>query len=350
MDTTTPKKRRPRYRGTHPRKFEEKYKELDLERYPEEADKVKQRGNTPAGTHRPICVGEILEVLSPSSGQLALDATLGYGGHAEELLERLLPDGQLWGIDVDPLELPRTEARLRKLGFGEEVLRTRQLNFAGIPKLVEELGRPFDMILADLGVSSMQLDNPSRGFTFKREGPLDLRLNPQRGQPASVFVKGLSESGLCKLLETNADEPYARQIAAEMSSCREKLTTTTALAAAIRRALPVPKNAEEEEEVNTSIRRSFQALRIAINGEFSALDQFLRTLPLCLAPGGRVAVLTFHSGEERRVSASFMEGLQSGLYQAASQVPQRPAARERFENPRAKSALLHWAIRSGKQE
>ena len=336
-------KRRVRYKGKNPRRFDEKYKELNPEQYAADVAKVIQSGKTPAGTHRPICVQEILEVLDPHPGQIALDATLGYGGHARKLLERITPGGCLWGIDVDPIEIKRTEVRLRALGYTEQELRIRRLNFAGAPKLLAEAGGGFDLILADLGVSSMQLDDPARGFTFKTEGPLDLRLNPERGQPASALLQSLSEYELKQILRTNADEPHARRIAKTVYENRGMIVTTTALAAAIRRALPSASSPDDEEERTRSIRRTFQALRIAVNDEFFVLEQFLRNLPLCLKPNGRAAILTFHSGEDDRVVRSFEEGLASGIYADISREPIHPTPQERYDNPRSKSATLRWA-------
>ena len=233
-----PRKRRLRYKGTHPRRFEEKYKELNREKYSQDVEKIIQSGKTPAGSHRPICVQEILEILDPKPGQTGVDATLGYGGHAVELLKRILPGGRLWGLDVDPIEIVRTETRLRGLGFTEKELVIRRINFAGIPKLLADAGGGFDFILADLGVSSMQLDDPSRGFTYKVEGPLDLRLNPTRGNPASVLLRSLSESEIEKLLWLHSDEPHAKAIAKSIYKHRDILITTTALADIVRDALP----------------------------------------------------------------------------------------------------------------
>ncbi|MDR3684408.1 MAG: 16S rRNA (cytosine(1402)-N(4))-methyltransferase, partial [Geothrix sp.] len=226
--------RRVRYKGTHPRRFGEKYKELSPDRHAGELEKVRARGHTPAGTHRPIMVAEILEVLAPKPGEVALDATLGYGGHTLELLARLLPGGRLIGVDVDPLELPRTEARLRGLGFGEDVLTVRRMNFAGLPRLKAEAGG-FDLVLADLGVSSMQIDNPARGFTWKAAGPLDLRLNPQRGRSAADLLAALDEGALAELLLENSDEPHAAVIAKEVHG--REIRTTRDLAERIRSAL-----------------------------------------------------------------------------------------------------------------
>ena len=345
MDENRPHRRRPRYKGTHPRRFEEKYKELDPARHADEVQKVMERGHTPAGMHRSICVQEILEVLSPRSGELGLDATLGFGGHTQAILERGTPGVRMLGIDVDPIELPRTEARLRDLGFGEEVLTVRRMNFAGIVALPAELGQGFDFVLADLGVSSMQIDTPSRGFTYKAEGPLDLRLNPRRGQPASALLKAISEEDLAELLAENSDEPYAEVLARALHG--QEIASTTQLAALVRETLHDEFTGEDrQKEMRKVLQRTFQALRIAVNDEFTVLEQFLSLLPGCLNPGGRVAILTFHSGEDRRVKKAFQAGLRDGIYRDIAPEPIRPSAEERRANPRSAPAKLRWAIRA----
>jgi 16S rRNA (cytosine1402-N4)-methyltransferase len=337
----SPRPRRPRYKGTHPRRFEEKYKELAPEQHAAEQEKVKARGQTPAGTHRSIMVAEILEVLAPQPGEVALDATLGYGGHTQALLPRLLPGGRLVGLDVDPLELPRTEARLRALGFGEDALAVRRMNFAGLPRLRAELGG-FDLVLADLGVSSMQIDNPARGFTWKADGPLDLRLNPQRGKSAAELLATLDEQAFAELLVANSDEPHAAAIARAVQG--QAIRTTRGLAEQVRMALRAEVHATEwDEATKKALQRTFQALRIAVNDEFTVLDQFLSLLPGCLNPGGRVAILTFHSGEDRRVKKAFQQGLRDGIYAAVAPEPLRASPEERGSNPRSTSAKLRWA-------
>jgi len=341
----TPKrKRRVRYKGAHPRRFDEKYKELNPGKYADDIEKIVRSGKTPAGMHRSICVKEILEVLDPKPGQTGLDATLGFGGHTEELIRRVMPGGRIFGIDVDPIELARTEARLRALGFTGKELILRQINFAGIPKMLADAGGGFDFILADLGVSSMQLDNPARGFTFKWEGPLDLRFNPRRGQPASALIRTISEKALKKILFVNSDEPYAETIARAIHKNSHKISTTKALADTVKEALASTVSAGSREKITTSVRRTFQALRIEVNDEFSALEQFLRNLPICLKPDGRVAILSFHSGEDNRVVQSFQKGLASGIYSDICREPIRPTPKECFDNPRSKSAILRWAI------
>lgn len=333
-----PHRRRPRYSGNYPRRFEDKYKERDPQRHPDTVAKVVASGKTPAGTHRPIMVAEILEILTPQAGESAVDATLGYGGHAEEILSLLQPGGRLLGLDVDPFELPKTEARLRALGFGPEAFTARRSNFAGLPQILQAEGLAgVDFILADLGVSSMQLDDPARGFSFKHEGPLDLRMNPRRGQPASAMLDKMSPADLAALLADNADEPRARLLADALAG--RHFATTTELAAAARAALPRLGH----DECDLSVRRVFQALRIAANDEFSALEAFLRHLPACLCPGGRVALLTFHSGEDRRVKQAFAAGLRAGLYASTSDEVLRPSPAEQRANPRCAAAKLRWA-------
>ena len=344
-DETPRPPRRVRYQGTHPRRFQEKYKELDPAHYREEQVKVRARGQTPAGTHRPICVAEILAILDPRPGEVGLDATLGYGGHAQELLARLAPGGRLYGLDVDPLELPRTEARLRALGFGEEVLEVRRMNFAGLPGLVAERGAGLDFVLADLGVSSMQIDDPTRGFTYKADGPLDLRLNPRRGRPASALLAALGRDELADLLRVNADEPHADAIADLLHG--QPVATTRQLSGLVREALlGQPIAGDPRLELRRCLQRTFQALRIAVNDEFGVLDQFLASLPRALNPGGRVAILTFHSGEDRRVKQAFRDGLRAGHYQRVAEEPVRASAEERRDNPRSASAKLRWVVRA----
>jgi 16S rRNA (cytosine1402-N4)-methyltransferase len=332
--------RRPRYRGKNPRRFEEKYKERDPLRYGETIAKVLASGKTPAGTHRPVMVQEILEVLAPAPGAIAVDCTLGYGGHAQEILARISPGGRLLGLDADPIELPKTEARLRSLGYGPELFSAHRSNFAGLPQVLAKAELTgADLILADLGVSSMQIDTPSRGFSVKTPGPLDMRMNPNKGQPAAALLASLRPAELADLLRENADEPHTGALAEKLAG--KTFSLTTDLAAAIRTAQPKVSDDEREK----SIRRVFQALRIAVNEEFTALDTLLRHLPECLNPGGRVAVLTFHSGEDRRVKKSLKAALLEGRYSKIADDVIRPAADECRANPRVTSAKLRWAVR-----
>jgi 16S rRNA (cytosine1402-N4)-methyltransferase len=340
--SATPHRRRARYAGKNPRRFEEKYKERDPQRYADTVAKVLASGKTPAGTHRPIMVAEILAALAPQPGELAVDCTLGYGGHAREILTRLQPGGHLIGLDADPIELPTTEARLRTAGFGPEIFTAIRSNFAGLPQALAGLNLAgADCILADLGVSSMQLDDPLRGFSVKSDGPLDMRMNPQRGFPASALLKKISPAALAQLFQENADEPRAGELANTLAG--KNFTTTKVLADAIRATL-LHLN---KEDCDLAVRRVFQALRITVNDEFSALDMLLRHLPACLNPGGRVVILTFHSGEDRRVKKSFEAGLRDGLYGDIAHEVIRPTPEERHNNPRSSPAKLRWARRTG---
>ncbi len=337
----TPHRRRKRYAGKYPRRFDEKYKEHDPARYSETVAKVLASGKTPAGTHRPIMLAEIMEILNPQPGQVGVDCTLGYGGHSQEILTRLQPGGRLLGLDADPAEITKTENRLRALGHGPEIFTAQRTNFAGLPQaLATAKLSTVDFILADLGVSSMQFDDPARGFSMKHAGPLDMRMNPGRGQPASSLLKSVKPDALVVMLEENADEPHAKALGPVLAG--GNFTTSTDLANAIRRALPRLNLTDRE----LSIRRVFQAIRIAVNDEFSALETLLRFLPTSLKPGGRVAILTFHSGEDRRVKKAFSAGLAAGLYDDIAHEVVRPTSEERHDNPRSAPAKMRWAQRA----
>lgn len=372
-----PRQRRPRYAGTHPRRFEEKYKEKDAARYPEERAKVIASGKTPAGTHVPVLVAEVLEALAPRPGDVAVDATLGYGGHASEILARILPGGRLLGLDVDPVELPKTSERLAALAAdlgAADAVRTFRRNFAGLRKLLDEegLARGADVILADLGVSSMQLDDPGRGFSWKHDVPLDLRMNPDRGRPAGELLLKMKREGIEEFLRRLGDEPEAAGIARHLADAARATAQRDAheprpgaANTHLRRNLPLPllrtsdvaravelayegrTSRDASEAKRSSLQRTFQAIRILVNEELTALDAFLRDLPFCLAPGGRAAILTFHSGEDRRVKKAFKAGLDAGLYARVADEVVRASPGERGRNPRSSSAKLRWAVRAG---
>jgi 16S rRNA (cytosine1402-N4)-methyltransferase len=349
MEAETPKHaRRERYKGTHPKTFGEKYKEQEPERYATDIEKVIAQGRTPAGMHRPICVNEILDILQITPGQTGMDATLGYGGHSLEILKSLQPCGRLYATDVDPFELPRTRERLAALGFGPEILVVKKMNFSNIDLIVAESG-PLNFVLADLGVSSMQIDNPERGFSVKVDGPLDLRLNPKTGKSAAAFLRSVSKDELKEILVENADEPYYEPIAEAVISGLSgglQIETTTRLRNVITEALISADLGLTKEEILKSCQRCFQALRIAVNDEFGVLDEFLEKLPDALAPGGRVAILSFHSGEDRRVKKSFRYFFREGIYSEVAPDPIRASPEECFTNRRARSAKLRWAIKA----
>lgn len=338
-------KRRVRYKGTHPRQFNEKYKELNPEKYKEDVEKIRQSGKTPAGTHIPIMVKEILDFLQIKPGQTGMDATLGYGGHTSRMLEQLQGRGHLYATDVDPIEYEKTKERLQNMGFGPEILTVKRMNFADVDRVAPD--EPFDFILADLGVSSMQIDNPERGFTFKYDGPLDLRLDPTAGVSAAQRLRELSEEELAGMLVENSDEPYADRIAHAIMQVYKRgdsIETTKQLAAVIQGALSFLPAKERKEDIKKACQRTFQALRIDVNSEFEVLYSFLEKLPSVMRSGGRIAILTFHSGEDRLVKKAFKQGLRDGIYSKISEEVIRPSAEECFNNPRAKSTKLRWAI------
>ncbi len=342
-------KRRVRYSGTHPKKYSEKYKEHNPEKYGDTISKVISKGSTPAGMHISIMVQEILDFLQIQPGQIGLDATLGYGGHTKEMLKCLQGSGHIYGLDVDPIESVKTKERLASQGFDEDILTVRLQNFADIDLVVKDTGKKLDFVLADLGVSSMQIDNPERGFTYKFEGPLDLRLNPQKGISAAERLKGISREELRGMLEENADEPYAEKIADKIVSNAKRgkrIETTTQLKDAIEEALAFIPEKERKEAVKKSCQRVFQALRIDVNNEYEVLYAFLEKLPNVLAPGGRVAILTFHSGEDRLVKKFFKEQKRAGLYSEVAADVVRPSAEECNRNPRARSTKMRWAVRA----
>jgi len=343
-DLKPPHRRRPRYAGTHPRRFEEKYKEQAPEQYPEIVAHLREHGKTPAGQHVPVLVEEVLEALAIAPGQHGVDATLGWGGHAQRFLERLAPGGRLLALDADPIELPRAEARLRRLGAGADALLVRRTNFAAVRAAIDEAGwhDGVDFVFADLGVSSMQIDDPGRGFSFKLDGPLDMRMNPRRGLGAAQWLERASVDTLAAVL-ADSDEPHALQIATALTTRRNGLKTTRELAETVREALDRRVPAGEAE---LAVRRVFQALRIEVNDELGALEALLRQLPACLKPGGRAAAITFHSGEDRRVKSAFEEGRRAGVYGRVAPEVVRASPAEVRANPRAKPAKLRWAQRS----
>lgn len=343
-----PHKRRVRYSGTHPRKFSEKYKELNPEKYQDTIERVISKGSTPAGMHISICVQEILTFLQIQPGMKGLDATLGYGGHSRKMLEALQGRGHLYALDVDPIEIVKTTKRLREAGFSEEIFTPISENFANIDRVAEQYG-PFDFLLADLGVSSMQIDNPERGFSYKQEGPLDLRLNPESGESASERLRKMSREEIEGMLIDNSDEPYAAEIARAIAGRNrkgQKIDTTTKLAELIGETLAFLPEKERKEAVKKSCARVFQALRIDVNSEFEVLEAFLTKLPSCMAPGGRIAILTFHSGEDRLVKRAFKEGKKAGIYSEVAEDVIRPSSEECAKNPRAKSTKMRWAVRA----
>lgn len=344
FDSTEKPKRRVRYKGKNPTKFHEKYKEHAPENFSADMEKVIARGATPVGTHRSICVKEILEILQPKSGDRALDATLGYGGHTSSILPLIAPHGVLIGLDQDPIERPLKEARLRKNLTDQNTLIVGPINFSQTKKyFIENNLEPVDIILADLGLSSMQIDDPERGFSYKTNAPLDLRMNPEIGEPAYELIRRSTQQQLSEILHQNSDEMRADVIAKALVEKKPK--TSLELVETVRSVIQGFSTKVQETEGDSPVRRAFQALRIAVNDEFKVLDQFLADIPFILKAGGRVAILSFHSGEDRRVKKSFQALERTQVYQKVSLEFIRPSFEEQRSNPRSKSAKLRWAIK-----
>lgn len=337
--------RRKRYSGKYPKKYEEKYKELNPDKYSETITKVISKGNTPAGMHIPIMVQEIVDFLDIKKGQIGLDATLGYGGHTKVMLEKLNHTGHLYALDIDQIEINKTRERLESYGYLESDITIKNINFRNLDEALP-LEVKCDFLLADLGISSMQVDNPERGFSYKHEGPLDLRLNPLQGDPASVLLMQLNKNELAQILVKNSDEPYAMEISTKI--CEKKsygvIDTTSKLFETIKEALSFLPKALRESEIKKSSQRVFQALRIEINHEFEALEDFLFKLPFVMKSGGKIAILTFHSGEDRLVKKAFKDYLNEGIFSDICENVIRPSKEEVYNNPRAKSTKFRWAI------
>ncbi len=348
QEMQTPHKRRVRYKGKYPRKFEEKYKELQPEKYQDMIEHVIKKGNTPAGTHISIMVPEILDTLDIKPGEIGFDATLGYGGHTKAMLACLNGQGHIYATDVDPEESAKTKARLAGLGYGEDILTIRLQNFCTIDEIAKEVGG-FDFVLADLGVSSMQIDNPKRGFSFKVDGPLDLRLNQEAGISAAERLATITREELAGMLYENSDEPYCEELAKAITDEIRKgnaIDTTTKLREVIEKTLDFLPEKEKKDTVKKTCQRVFQALRIDVNREFEVLYEFMEKLPDALKPGGRVAILTFHSGEDKMVKKAFKEGYKAGIYADYAKDVIRPSAQECAQNGRARSTKMRWAVKA----
>ncbi len=289
-------------------------------------------------------LAEVLRCLGPKPGDLAVDCTLGGGGHAQAILERIMPGGRLIGLDTDVGDMVSTMTQLSHAGFGADVVLTHHENFAALPQLLVAHEIPAaDVILADLGVSAMQIEDPIRGFSYKVPGPLDMRMDRTHGETAAQLLARVSEDELAEILFENSDEPYAELIAVLLKV--KPFETTNAVERQVRVGLEAAKPELGKADVKMSVRRTFQALRIAVNDELAVLDELLAALPQCLAPGGRVAILTFHPGEDRRVEAAFREGARAGVYDAGTDEMIRSTKEETFSNRRAQAAKLRWARR-----
>jgi len=342
-----PHRRRPRYRGTHPRRFAEKYKEQDPAAFPGMDAHIRAQGRTPAGMHVPVLLNEVMEALKPAAGETVADCTLGYGGHAAAFMERIGNTGRLAGFDRDGDERASTAARLATTGVPLVIVPG---NFAGLARAMErDHLPPFDIIFADLGVSSMQLDDPARGFSYKHDGPLDMRMDRRQPATAADLLDRLSAEELAAALREFGDEKDAGRIAEAIVAARDRepLRRTAGLARLVLEAKGLDARTwrgEAGADATHPAARVFQALRILVNKELESLAQLLRDAPWCLAPGGRIGIITFHSGEDRLVRQAFDEGAARSYYSSVATEPVRPGRAEINGNPRAASARFRWAI------
>jgi 16S rRNA (cytosine1402-N4)-methyltransferase len=312
------------------------------------------RRSTPAGQHLPVMLNEVLVALAPQPGGIVADCTVGFGGHSHALLSRVAAGGLLFGLDLDPAALPSAKTRLEEVGFP---FRLRHANFAGLQGALAAEGiEGVDALVADLGMSSMQVDDVERGFSYVRDGPLDMRMDRTRGRPASELLASLPENELAKALRELGDEPEADRIARAIVEARGKrsLQRTSELAELIRQTVQPDKAwklhpAKGKWNLHPAAL-TFQALRILVNRELANLEQLLRILPTVLRPGGKAAIISFHSGEDRLVKSAFRAGLHGGVYIEISIDPVRAGFTERMANPRARSAKLRWARRSKSEQ
>jgi 16S rRNA (cytosine1402-N4)-methyltransferase len=311
--------------------------------------------STPAGEHVAVMLAEVLQWLDPRPGNIALDCTLGFGGHARALAERIGPEGHLIGLDLDPEGLDRARSVL-STALGRVSIDCA--NFASAHQVLAAMGiQGADMVLADLGMSSMQVDDQERGFSYVRDGPLDMRMDRSRGRTAAQLLATISQEDLAMALHQIGDEPHANDIARAIVEHQKQapLERTTQLADLIARTVSSSADGSSKWRLRVSAgrwkshpaARTFQTLRILVNRELANLEHLLRILPDILLPGGRAAMITFHSGEDRLVKSSFRDGLASGRYQAVADDPIRPSDSEKLANPRARSAKLRWAVGAG---
>lgn len=311
----------------------------------------RKKRSTRQGEHRPVLLAEVLSVLDPKPGQFILDCTLGFAGHSSELLQRIGPDGLLIATDLDVGNIEPARVKLSAIGHP---FRLHHSNFAGIANVLGEEGViEVDGLLADLGMSSMQLDDPSRGFSFMRDGPLDMRMDRTRGKTASELLNTLPAEELIAAFRDLGDEPQAEAIANAIVKRRasQAFDNTKDLRTLIDTAAPVrvirgPGSPSERKQQLRPATRVFQALRILVNRELASLTNLLRVLPYILKPGGIAALISFHSGEDRLIKTAFRDGVRDGLYESASNDPIRPSVEERLANPRSRSAKLRWARRA----
>ena len=348
-----PHRRRVRYSGTHPKRFADKYKEHAIESHPDLREHLRDKGKTPAGTHIPILVDEITAALAPSPGAVVVDCTLGYGGHGAEFARRIGPTGKLFGLDVDGGQLERTDKRLSELCPDVPIV-YRRSNFAGIGNVMRcEAPDGFDIVFADLGLSSMQIDNPDRGMSYRHDGPLDMRMDDRRPQTAVDLLNTLTEEALSEALRDFSDEPDYRVLARRIVAQRQRepfgrIGQLVELGLAVK-GLTLAEYKQQQRQTPGGLHpaaRTFQTLRMLVNDELGALKELLRVAPYCLKPAGRIGIISFHSGEDRRVKQAFAAGLREGLYSAVADAVITPSRAEIAANTRSTAAKFRWAVKA----
>jgi 16S rRNA (cytosine1402-N4)-methyltransferase len=301
----------------------------------------------PASGHEPVLLSEILTWLDPRSGQTFVDCTLGRAGHALAIAQRLSPSGLLIGLDADPRNLQFAADRL-KTTASQPPCRTRlfHANFAELADVLEEVGlKQVDAIFADLGISTNQLFDEEYGLSFAAPMALDMRLDPRIRRSAAHLVNNLAEEELADVLYKLADERYSRRIARKIGEARRisPITTTDRLAALVREAVPVKFGPPQRIDPAT---RTFMALRMAVNQEVENLTGLLEQAPRFLTPGGRLAIVSFHSVEDRLVKQAFRSAEQTGLLTVLTPKPISPSSDEIAANPRSRSAKLRVAAKA----
>lgn len=347
-----PHRRRVRYTGTHPRRFAEKYKEHAIEAHPDLREHLRDKGKTPAGTHVPIMVNEMLHLLNPQPGDIVADCTLGYGGHAAALAQRIGPAGKLVGLDVDGDQLERTRQRLGDL-YPDVPMEFVHSNFAGLANVMPQAApEGFDIVFADLGLSSMQIDDPDRGMSYRHDGPLDMRMDSRRQQTAADLLNTLPEETLSEALRDLSDEPDHRDLARRIVKQRQHrpFDRIGPLVDLIFETKGLNRAEYKRHQRKTPHRlhpaaRTFQTLRMLVNDEQAALKELLRVLPWCLRPGGRAGIISFHSGEDRLVKQAFVSAHRDGLFSEISKEIVTPTREEIAANTRSTPAKFRWAVK-----
>lgn len=342
--------RRKRYTGSHPRRFSERYKELDPTRYADVAGHVRAQGRTPAGSHVPVMLNKVLAALAPSPGEIVVDCTVGYGGHAQRLAEATAPGGRLIGLDRDAEALARAGRRLQ---VPDVTVSLHARNFAALRGVLEAEGViACDVLFADLGLSSMQIDDPARGMSYKHDGPLDMRMDRRSGRTAADWLASASFDDLDAALARLADEPDHARLARAIVSrqARTPLTTTRELVDVVLAVKGVTRAQWKQRALLDPgalhpAARAFQALRMVVNDELGAVRELLRQAPYFLRPGGRIGIISFHSGEDDCVARALEQARAAGWLEPDSHEAATPTIQERRDNPRCASARFRWARR-----